>query len=102
MKLSEFKNEKALDVLAEIIEPITEIVTDSEVKAYIKEKNKIKAISKAIKNHKKEIIYILAVLDDKPLEGYEINLATLPLKIMEVLSDEVLNDFFTSVTSRIS
>lgn len=102
MRLSEFKNEKALDVLAEIIEPITEIVTDEDVKNSIKEKNKIKAISKAIKNHKKEIIYILAVLDDEPIETYEVNLATLPFKIMEILSDEVLNDFFTSVTNRIS
>lgn len=102
MRLSEFKNEKALDALAEIIEPITEIVTDEDVKNSIKEKNKIKAISKAIKNHKKEIIYILAVLDDEPIETYEVNLATLPFKIMEILSDEVLNDFFTSVTNRIS
>lgn len=102
MKLSEFKNEKALDVLAEIIEPITEIVSDEEVKACIKEKKKIRGIAKAIKNHKKEIIYILAVLDDEPVETYEVNLATLPFKIMEILSDEVLNDFFTSVAIRIS
>ena len=48
-KLSEIKGEEALDVLAEIIEPITIIANDEEVKAGF-ETNVAKCVSIAIKN----------------------------------------------------
>ena len=96
MKLSDFKGEKALDVLADILEPAVEIMADAEVKNTAKEKGKVAAISYAIKNHKTAIIKIMAVLDDTPVEEYEVNILTLPAKLLELLNDEDVAQLFTS------
>ena len=49
MKLSDYKNEDAVEVIADIIEPLSVIFTDEEIK---NEKNKMKAIAKALKKYK--------------------------------------------------
>ena len=73
MKLSDYKGEEALDVLADIIEPVTFILADADIqkmraeeqkKREAAERNKtpyrsapmISYVKPAIKNHKKEII----------------------------------------------
>lgn len=96
MKLSEYKNEEALDILADILEPSIEIFTDKALIKLIQGKDKPKAISYAIKNHKKPILSILAILDGKKPEEYECNVFTLPAKILEILNDEELMSFFSS------
>ncbi|MBQ0054672.1 MAG: hypothetical protein KBS54_00790 [Synergistaceae bacterium] len=93
-KLSEYKNDEALDKLAELIEPLSEIFTDKKVVDVIKNGgNKIKVVSCVIKTHKKAIIEILAILDDVPVEQYECNLLTLPVALMSILNDKDLMDF---------
>ena len=97
MKLSEFKGEDALDVLADIIEPVTDIVTDEEVKAQWKTEGKVASFVKVIlKKHPKDVIAILARLDNKTYEEYAetISIATLPAKLLDVMQDEVLMSFF--------
>lgn len=97
MKLSEIKNEEAIDVLADIIEPLAEILSDKELAKAIQKKEKaIKGVSIAIKNHKSEVIQILARLDGVPVEDYSCNVFTLPIKVMELLNDKELLDFFKS------
>ena len=109
MKLSEYKDEQALDVLAEIIEPAAYIMADPEIRAKVKidkekddEKSKtdVLGIVKIIlKKHKKEIIEILAAVDGVPVEEYHCNVFTLPVKIIELLNDKELIGFFTSQAS---
>lgn len=96
MKLSEYKNEQALDILADIIEPSAKIFTDPNVKQAFSKGDKIKGIKAAIKNHKPEVLEILAVLDGVPVEEYECSVLTLPAKILEILNDTALTDFFNS------
>jgi hypothetical protein len=107
MKLSEVKGEKALDMLADLIEPIMEIIEDKEVSKILKSRyNKDKAdstkiilgraVSAAIKNHKKAVITILATLDDIPVDQYECNLLSLPKKMMDIINDPAIFDLFTS------
>ena len=96
MKLSEYKNEEALDVLAEIIEPSSKIMVDPKIKELTKKGDKMPIIREIIKNHKKEIIEILAIIDGVPVEEYECNVFTLPMKIIELLNDKDLISFFTS------
>ncbi len=106
MKLSEYKDEQALDVLAEIIEPAAYIMADPDIRAKVKidkeegvEKSKtdVLGIVKIIlKKHKKEIIEILAAVDGVPVEEYHCNVFTLPVKIIELLNDKELIGFFTS------
>lgn len=99
MKLSEIKGEAALDFLADIIEPATEIMTDPNMKVLIKAKNKGAIIKSLIKDHKKSIIEILAALDGVPVEEYQVNVLTLPIKLLELLNDKELMSFFTSQVS---
>lgn len=94
MKLSEYKNEQALDILADILEPSAKIFSDKDVKKAFETGDKIKGIKAAIKTHKSEIIEILAVLDGVPVAEYECNVLTLPIKLLEILNDTDLMSFF--------
>lgn len=100
MKLSEYQNEEALDVLADIIEPTTEILADPEVKNLYKTAPKIKLVQHIVKNHKENILVILARLDNVPREEYKCNILTLPMKLIEILNDKDLVDFFSSQASQ--
>lgn len=98
-KLSEIKGIEALDVLAEIVEPVQEIVCDEEVRQMIAVKaNRIKLVKPIIKNHKQAIINILAILEGEEPAVYaeKVNVLTLPLKLIELLNDQELMTVFRS------
>ena len=93
MKLSEYQGEAALDLLADLIEPAGEIMSDKEIGEVFKE-NKFKAIGLAIKNHKKDVMQILATMDGVPVEEYKCNVFSLPAKILELLNDPEMIQLF--------
>lgn len=94
MKLSEYQGEAALDVLADLIEPAGEIMTDKEIGEVFK-KNRFRAIGLAIKNHKNAVMKIMATMDGVPVEEYKCNVFTLPVKILELLNDPDIVQLFT-------
>lgn len=94
MKLSEYQGEAALDILADLIEPAGEIMTDKEIGDVFK-KNRFRAIGMAIKNHKKAVMQIMATIDGVPVEEYKCNVFTLPVKILELLNDPDIVQLFT-------
>lgn len=92
MKLSDYKNEEALLVLADIVDPIAEIAQDKELFEKIKETYMSKGplfslVKPILQTHTKAIIAILAALDRKTPEEYEVSLFTLPQKLLELLDD---------------
>lgn len=87
MKLSDIKGEQALDVLADILEPAAEIMQDKEFLAHARGGSKLKAARVAIKNHKKAIITIMALLNGTTAEEYEFNLISLPVQVIQLLND---------------
>ena len=97
--MADFKkleSEEALDALADILEPLSEIMTDEEIrKAYEKKEPLISIAVRAIKSHTKEIIFILATLEGVPVEEYKCNILTLPMKLLQLLNDKEIKDFFT-------
>ena len=93
MKLSEYQGEEALDILAELIEPVGEIMADKEIGEVFKQ-NRFKAIGLAIKNHKKAVMQILATMDGVPVEEYKCNVFSLPVKILELLNDPEMIQLF--------
>lgn len=95
-KLSEYKDDEALDLLADIVEPAAAIFADKNVKEAFRSDNKFKAAKAIIKTHKKEIIEILARLNNTPVEEYHCNIFTLPAVILQILQDQELVDFFSS------
>lgn len=94
-KLSEYENEEALNLLAEIIEPISSIFSDKEFVDSFKD-SKLSAIKYVLKVHPKDVISILASLNGVPVEEYKCNAVTLPVMLMQVLNDKELLDFFKS------
>lgn len=98
MKLSEYKGEQALDILADIVEPAAAILADKELAELSKSGvARIKLVKPIIKNHKKEVIEILAILEGEEPEQYaeKVNIFTLPAKLLELLNDPELVNLFT-------
>jgi len=95
-KLSEIKGEEALDVLAEILEPIVTIVNDEEVREGF-ETNVAKCVSVALKKYKKEILEIFASINGKSVEETceEIDILSLPSYIVEILNEPEIQRLFT-------
>lgn len=101
-KLSEIQNEDALDVVVDLIDPVIEICQDTDLKAVMEKGDKMAAVKIAIKNHKKSVLLILAILDGEPVEKYKVNLLQLPGKLLELFNDPDMMDFFKSQGLKIS
>lgn len=99
MKLSEFKDDEALELLANIIVPLTSIFSDKEVVSA--QGNKAKMVSVAIKNHKAEVMEIMARLDCVEPSEYHINALSLPMKVLEIINDKDLLSFFSAQSQNI-
>ena len=95
-KISEYKDEEALDLLAEILEPVTAIMSDKLIKQEMKSGNRAAAVAQAIKRHKSEVIAILAAMDGVPVNEYHCDVFTLPIRALEIMNDKGLVSFFSS------
>lgn len=110
MKLSDYKGEKAIEVFADLLSPISKILTDKELRKMItsytddskdsegekKKPTKIEIIQKAIKSNASAVLEMMAILNDVPVEGYEPSFAELTVSMLEMLNDEELESLFTS------
>ena len=93
-KLSDYKDEEAIELWANLIEPIGEIISDKEI-ANIANSNRSKIVlaKEILKRHKKEAKEILLTLDDTPLNALNIVLRLVSL-INELNEYEEIADFF--------
>lgn len=97
-RLSDYKNEAALDLLVEILEPASELMSDSDAVGLLYSKkpgDRMKGVTQMIKAHKSAVISILAALEGVPVDQYECGFFTLPTRLLEVLNDKELLSFFT-------
>lgn len=110
MKLSDIKGERTFDVIAEIIEPIANIAADTEAAdLFVRKKlpegmeakefvlQRVKAsIPVLLKNHKGDLITILAAIEGVPAAEYaeSLNLVKLTRDAVELLNDEAFKAFF--------
>ena len=103
MKLSDYKGEEAIEVLADIIEPLTAILGDKDLREFVADNKgkkipRIAYIKPILKNHPKEVIEVLAGIEKEPVEEYEkkVNILTLPMKLLELVNDPQMQSLFTS------
>lgn len=96
MKISEIKNEDALDVICDLMEPAAEIFGDPAFAETAKEGDIAKLAKVAIKGHKKAVLEILAALNGVPVDEYVGTPITIMRDVLEILSDKELLEFFTS------
>lgn len=115
MRLSDIKGERTLDVIAEIIEPITNIATDDIAAAMFKREklpegetakgfllNRAKkSLPQLLKNHKADIISILASVEGTSAAEYskKLNLVKLTKDFVDLMTDEAFTELFTSAQS---
>ena len=103
MKLSEIKGEKAIEVFADLLEPVSNILSDEEVaNAFKNDESKIEIIKKMLKKHSKDVIKAMAIIDGVPVDKYEVNFLTLPSKLMEIFNDEAISELFTSQSQNLT
>lgn len=100
-KLSEFRDDEAMDVLAEILDPMVSIMQNKNFVLALrgdKEKdikpNRIDAIKIAITDNRSDIVKIMAVLNETSVEDFHYNLFTLPKMMVDMFNDKELMDFF--------
>ena len=95
MKLSEYKNEDALDLLADLIEPVSVLMTDKKLQKMISDKvQRVDVAKYLLKSHSKEIIAVLARLNGA--EVYDANIMDILKQVLDLINDPVLVDFFVS------
>lgn len=97
-KLKDYKDEQALDLLAEVFEPAIAIMSDDEFLTAF-DKNRLQAVKIAIKNHKNEVMQILAAMEGVPVEEYHCSIFVLPIRlgeiIIQIMNNPDLMAFFT-------
>ena len=100
MSISDIKGEAALDAFADMIDPAMEIMTDPAIFAAYKnpETTRAQLVGSIVKGHKKAVITIMAILDGKDPETYadEINIFTVPAKLMEIINAPEMKSLFPS------
>ena len=93
MKLQDIKGERALTVLADLIDPIRELSGDAKFRKMLNG-DKLEAVKYLLKNHTKTIITVLAILDGKNPNTYEPNLLTLPVMLLDFFNDPTVIELF--------
>lgn len=97
MKITDRKNEAALDLIVEILEPASKIFSDKELREILAQREAPMKVAKyVLKNYKKEVIEMLAALKGVPGDEYEANAFQMLAEMLEVVQDEELLSFFTS------
>lgn len=96
MKLSDHKGAEALEMLGDLLEYITDIMTDDEFVKMARAKDEpIKIVKHLLKNHSKNIMAIMARIDGEDPETYAPGLLELPKKVLELVNDPDVIELFT-------
>lgn len=112
MKLSDIKGDRVLDVIADIIDPIANMVQDRDVAAMFERKavpegmdardffaeRMRKGMPVLLKGHKADIIAIMAAIEGVTPEQYAASLdfPKLLTDAMELVTDDAFFDFLSS------
>lgn len=87
-KLSDYKGDEAIELWADLLEPLTIILSDDKVQNVIKSgKPKLIIAKEILKSHKTEATEILLRIDPEPINGLNII-----LRLIAVLADIGQND----------
>lgn len=95
MMLSDFKDDEAIALVADLMLPIVEIMADSEVAESLRSgKPKLLLASTMLKKHPASIRHIFAILNR--VDEYHCTPVTLLKDLVDLLNDEELQELFTS------
>lgn len=93
-KLSDYVGEEAIDLWLDLLDPLSVIATDKEIKDITRSgKPKILIAKMILKAHRKEAIEIMQRIDPAPINGLNI-IARLVAIISEIGENEEIKSFF--------
>lgn len=112
MKLSDIKGDRVLDVIADIIDPIANMMQDKDVSAMFKREavpdgmgardffaqRMRKGLPVLLRGHKADVIAVMAAIEGVTPEQYAASLdfPKLFTDVMELVTDDALLDFLSS------
>lgn len=95
MRLSEFKDEKAVEVVAKLLVPIGNIAADKEMANARKNSRHMgEFASLLLQRHTQDVMAMLAVLNDREPSDYHCTAATVLMDTFNMLSDPELMALF--------
>ena len=95
-KLSDYKDEAAIELWADLLEPMTSILGDKKVIKVLQSKKPPFLIAKEIlSTHKEDAIAIMLRIDPEPIDGINI-ITRLVNLVLEFMNHPDLKNFFAS------
>lgn len=95
MRLSEFKDEKGIEVVAKLLVPIGIIAQNKKNSAARENGGTLLDMASALlRNNPKEVMAMLAILNDKDPGKYHCNAATVFMDVFNMISDPELLQLF--------
>lgn len=95
-------NEEQLDLFADLLEPVSVILSDAELVDILQTGKVVPAVRMAIKRYKREVIQMLALIDGKDPAEYKVNLIALPVRLIQLLNRPEVVDLFMSQDQEIA
>lgn len=93
-KLSDFKGDEAIDLWADLLDPLTAILTDDKIRRVVQSgKSKIEIAKEVLKKHRKEAVEIMLRIDPTPIDGLNIILRLVAL-IADIGQNDEIKGFF--------
>lgn len=97
MKFSDIRGTDALDLLVDIIDPASNIMSDDDFKKMVRSGAPRLEIAKTlIKSHKQDVLAILAAADHTPVKKYNPSLTQIIKKTLEIVNDPEITSLFFS------
>lgn len=100
MKLSEIKGVDAIEVVADIIDPVTKIMADAEIRILAEMKPKpptIRIVKTVLKRQKEAILEILAILHGEDPKTYKPSVIELPILLINLFNEVQANEELMSL-----
>lgn len=90
-------NEENLDLFADLLEPVTEIISDGEISASLKRGEKpVSAVKIAIKRHKGAVVQILALIDGEDPATYVVGSPLVLFnRLIAIMNNPDIQELFT-------
>lgn len=97
MRLSDYKNEAALELFADMMDPVGRILADEEIKAAFSAQplDRAGVVKMLMKKRPAEVLEILRLIDGGDSDTWEISFLQIPIKLMELISDPEVIMLFT-------
>lgn len=96
MKLSEIRGERALEVIADLIDPIKNLVQDKRFKTVYQTGTQMDVVKFILKEHPKDILTALAIINGEKPEEYQPSVLEVPKMVLDLISDPDVSSLFKS------